>query len=266
MIVGLLFVVLIAALVVLGIWYVLGVWGIAAFMVGVVGYILLPMLARSYTVSEWLGQLYARTGFRALGRGLLVARGAGYSLVRSQHNDDYGTEHASLDETKNWGDPNNWMSHLYGKPFGVTTDSIGIIVTPLVAEIGRRMADLKHAGEWDREVVVQSGESRERRRQLAKHVDLHERMVPVDIRDASLFAAGDADPSSADTGKEYGKKSQEKKGQPVSFGQVGAWLTAFITGAAVIWFVMSYGGDVGGAVDNVADNETIPVMLEVMLR
>ncbi len=267
MILGLILTLLIAVLLFVGIWLVLGAWGVAAFLVGLVGYIVLPIAYSLYEQSETLGRFYARTGFRYLGRSLLVARQAGYSLVRSQYNPEFDTENAVLDgDAEDWKDPKAAMSQLFGNPFGVTTDDIGMLVTPLYAEIGDRAEDLKSSGEWKRVIRKKTSDGdTTTETQMAKHVDLAREMVPVDIRDVKHFMAGSADPDSADTGEDYGEKSQEGYGEPFSAMQIGSWVLAFVVGAGVTWFVMSYGGDVGGTVDEVAGNETIPVFIEVML-
>lgn len=247
-------------------WFFLGPFGVAMFLVGILGYITLPLLLRRTGYTRRLGGFFLDTGFRFIGRFLLVAhQNGGYSIVASRFDPDKGTETAWLNGRRgDWMDHLNSMSKLRNVSFGIVTDHIGIVLDLRIAEIGQRFDELVAADEHRRVQTYRDDTGRTwTEEQFAKFLEMSEEMVPVDIRKAVHIMPGDADPFSVEVGEKYVTFSKEKYGQTFGKMTYGAWILAFIVGAGIMYFALRLGGNGEGGT-NESSGDIIPIVIEVM--
>lgn len=224
----------------------IAIWATVFLLTGIVGYLATPVIAAPslpHQLRQRIGRLYIAQAMAAFGRALLIARknGSDLALEASSFDAKMGKEKASLGgEDQRFGDPDESMSRLAKRSFGIANERDGVITTPRDIEVGefekKKVEDSEHL------FVDEAGEE-----YYTPHTQ-----VPTDERlvkppTGSAIIGGSADASAIETIVEFVKKAQAGFDE-MSMMQAGAILTCYLAGAGVVWFVMSQGGGGGGAV------------------
>lgn len=220
-------------------------WATVFLLSGVVCYLATPVLlgpSLPHHLRQRIGRLYIAQAMAALGRGLLVARknGSDIDLVASSFDAKHGKEQASLGgEEQRFDDPDESMSRLAKRSFGIANERDGVITTPRDIEIGewekRKVEDSEHL------FVDESGQE-----YYNPHVEVptSERLVKPPT--GSAVIGGSADGSAIATIREFVKKAQAGFDE-MSMKQAGAIVSAYLMSAGLVWLMVTQGGG-GGSV------------------
>lgn len=210
------------------VYFLAGLWlGIAAFAVGLVAYVLAPIIAQvaSVDVRKQVGDVYGRLGLSAIGEALLVWRGAGgYSLYKLGYDPEEDTMYYKHQgEKRELFDSGSWMSYLFGRPFGVLSDGPGEtstaeVRTPLIAEVTQAMQRMQESGVFTETVDgVQK---------VTRYAKLPALMAVVHPGKARFH--GSAKTTTKQETKEYTVKSQSGFAHRMSSWKLLTLVTAFI--------------------------------------
>lgn len=228
------------------------IWGLVCFLLGLVGYLAVPILvgpSLPLQPRQKMGRLYVGQAMTAAGRALLVARknGSDLQLEASGFDSTHGQEEVSLGgDTQRYDDPDDSMSRLAKRPFGLANEADGVITTPRDIELGEM--EKKKVEDSEHMFIDESGE---RYYQPHTHVPAGERLVKPPTGGA--IVGGSADASAIDLIIEYVKKAQAGFDE-MSLKQAGAILTAYGVGAGVVWLMVTQGGGGGGGFTDAASN------------
>ncbi len=217
------------AMLVLGLVYLLGgLWlGVATFGLGLVAYILTPIITQlgPVHIRKRVGDIYGSLGLSAIGEALLVWRGAaGYSLYKLGYDAEEDTMYYKHQgEKREVFDTGSWMSYLFGRPFGLLSDGPGDkstaeVRTPLVAEVTQAQHRMSEDGL--RHTVVDGVHK------VARYAKLPERMAVIDP--GSVRFHGSAKTTTKEQAKESAIKSQSGYAHQMSNWRLLTLVTAFI--------------------------------------
>lgn len=213
-----------------------------AFLLGVVGFLMVPLVARiglDSDRSKAVGGQYVSMAMAILQRALLIKRQhGGYLLKSTSFDPTVGAEKTTINgETKKFKDPHGFMSRLCNYPFGIAHEKRDVIVNPIVADLGRRYERLKSNGEWK----VDVGETTYRKAYFA--IEPVTELVNIDHVIGVI--QGSADPGAADRTDVYTEKSQILFRKPNRVDYL-VWLAFLGGGFGLMYLGNTVGGDGGG--------------------
>lgn len=213
---------------------------------GVVLFYAIPMATKplEWEQKEGILDFYMSMSMSALGRALLIERSHGlmsYVLKRSRLDAAVTGEMVKLGgEVKRWRDPENLMTSLYGRPFGLAHEDRDTIVDARMCHLGKQYKKLKRSGEWTYEA---DGE------QLRKaYFEMTEGTHLVRINDVLPIVQTRAPPSLTERLEVYVEKGQSMF-DDVTPLEMLPWLAGLGAGTGLMWMASkaaesTSGGDV----------------------
>lgn len=220
-----------------------------AYFVGVILFAAIPVFATPLAWERKQGLLRTYTGMAlsALGRGLLIQREHGGLLLKKTKFDTRlgaGAELARIGgELKHWKDPENLMSTLHGRPFGLAHEAKNAIVDARSCRSGRLERELDEQGQRVREVDGT---------RLYKAFFFIQNTRPlVDITDALPIIQGSGDPGLPDRVETY----VEKGNLGYDSGQIKQgveWMTMMAVGFGLMWIGSKLAAAGGGTISTLA--------------
>lgn len=219
-------------------------WAAVAFLSGLVAYLAIPILVGPSLPVEKrqrIARLYISQAMAAAVRALLVARknGSDLALEATSFDSTHGQEKASLGgDTQRYDDPDDSMSRLAKRPFGIANETDGVIQTPRDIELGE--FENKKVEDADHMFVDESGQ-----RYFTPHTQVPREERLVKPPTGTVLVGGSADASAIDLIIEYVKKAQAGFDQ-MSMKQAGAILTCYLASAGLMWLLLSQGGGQSG--------------------
>lgn len=225
------------------------VWLFVAFLLGFLVFITawVPAGALPTRHRQLLGDFYGQLAFVSLERAIIVARETGgLELEPATYDAAKDADKVSLnDEVKHFPDPMSLMSRCYKKPLGLADGRLGAITDPVLAELGHEHHEMTTSGEHRTQIPVKGADGNTTTAEaISPFFDVPASERLVNLLDSVHIIPGSADPGQGETGKEFGKKSQEGFHQKMSPGQVLAMLGGFGVGLIGVWFVVKFGGNV----------------------
>lgn len=236
---------------------------VLTWMLGLVAFFVFPILFGGLLpgrTQQSLGNFYIKLATIAGDRLAIVIReNGGLELQPMRFDVDKSAEEISIDgEDEHVGDDLGLVGWLANKQFGIVDEESSTFTDCLWAEIGERFRRHRERNHLQR-VVASDGGDAAPRVQFSDLIPLDERPQLTWPGEVASVLAGNRTAKDAEIAYEQGVKSQEKFGRSVSLGQSLTIGIMFAIGAAMIWFVIKYGGVAGGAVDSV----TVPVTVGV---
>jgi hypothetical protein len=230
------------------------VWGIAFFLLGFAGFIVLPFVAGvlPVTVRQRVGDLYATlTQLLADKTTIVASEQGGIDLAAMSPDRAKGAHKASLDdETRHFSDALGMLGRWQNRHLGLAYDRFHAFVEPLAADIGA-WAAISDVGERPGGMLP------------VMPVNAGSRFV--DLTDVKHIMTGDASSEDGTKAYEHTKKSQEKFWQKVSTKQALMLILAFGITFGMTVLALNYGGG-GGSVPGIGGNVTrVPATLGVTL-
>jgi hypothetical protein len=231
-------------------------------LLGLVMFLIFPILFGGLLprpLRQALGNFYIKIATTAGDRLAVVAReNGGLELQPMRFDVDKSAEEISIaGEDEHIGDDLDLVGWLHNKQFGIVDEQSSTFTDCLWAEIGERFRRHRERNHFQRVVSTDGGESNPR----MEYSDL----IPLDEQprltwpdEVASVLAGNRTAKDAEIAYEQGVKSQEKFGRSVSLGQSLTIGIMFAIGAAMIWFVIKYGGVAGGA-----EPVTVPIHVGV---
>ena len=206
------------------------------------------------------GSFYMGIATTAGDRLAIVAReNGGLELQPMRFDVDKSAEEISIaGEDEHIGDDLDLVGWLHNQQFGIVDEKSSTFTDCLWAEIGERFRKHRERNHLQRVVSADGGDGTPR----MEYSDL----IPLDEQpnltwpdEVASVLAGNRTAKDAEIAYEQGVKSQEKFGRSVSLGQSLTIGIMFAIGAAMIWFVIKYGGVASGSADSV----TVPIQVGV---
>jgi hypothetical protein len=236
---------------------------VLTWMLGLVAFLVFPVLFGGLLpgrVQQALGNFYIGLATTAGDRLAVVIReNGGLELQPMRFDVDKSAEEISINgEDEHVGDDLGLVGWLNNKQFGIVDEKSSTFTDCLWAEIGERFRRHRERNHLQR-VVASDGGDGAPRVQFSDLIPLDEQPQLTWPGEVASVLAGNRTAKDAEIAYEQGVKSQEKFGRSVSLGQSLTIGIMFAIGAAMIWFVIKYGGVAGGAVDSV----TVPVTVGV---
>ena len=122
--------------------FVWSIFGLFAALLGMVTFLLLPIIPKITGRAKFLARFYLWLMARVLKRGAFVVSAHGDVLLKKMRFDDRGVETMSFDDqTKAFEDPDEARHYFYGIPFALADEVHGILFDPRHAAAGQRKAD-----------------------------------------------------------------------------------------------------------------------------
>lgn len=222
-------------------------WGILAFLLGFLAFLGTPVLVAPMLPVERRQDVtnrYYALAMQAFRRTLLMRREhSGYALVSSAFDTSRQKEKVSVgDDTYHYGDPQNWMTRVHTRPFGLVIEGRDLILHPMVADIGHKAALRDARG--DRELVHTDEETGQKTRLFNPHVRLPAGLTAPDINYAKGPVPHEGTPKDPTTAEENTRKSQlpYKKKDVIAATSL---MIAFAAGGGLAWAVIT---NAGGAI------------------
>jgi len=207
-----------------------------AFMLGIMGYILVPMLASLLPIELRypVGNFYGSKGARALKQFAIVRRIlSGYDVLPIDVDDESKMLRVTLDSSTfgsdtefRFADPDGRIKRVWNKPMAVCYEAIPAALDAELAEIGY----------WTREKRVNEGLLRET--DGGEVVDPYVRMPDtlrlVDPLDCFELIVNGVDPENIKTTEQLTKKRFEKYGSGIGLKESIRVLLGFFAGAGAV--------------------------------
>jgi hypothetical protein len=238
-------------------------------MGGFIVFLVLPILfggAGPRRVRQRVGDFYIGLSATAADRfAIVIRKHGGLELQPMRFDVEKGAEKLSIGgEDEHITDDLEVIGRLRNQQFGILDEGSAAFTDCLWAEVGDVVRRCREQNALQREVWTDGGEDGEDPRLVTQFCDV----IPLD-GDTRLTTpsrirstlAGNRKPTDGETAYEQGIKSQEKFGRSVSIGQSLTIGIMFAIGAAMIWFVVKYGGTASSAVDGVS----VPIQVAAVL-
>jgi len=240
------------------------IWTLAilSWLLGLVAFLVFPIAFGGLLpgrVQQSLGNFYIGLATTAGDRLAVVIReNGGLELQPMRFDVDKSAEEISIDgEAEHVGDDLGLVGWLHNQQFGIVDEKSSTFTDCLWAEIAERFRRHRERNHLQRVVASDGGDAAPR----VQYSDL----IPLDEQprltwpgEVASVLAGNRTAKDAEIAYEQGVKSQEKFGRSVSLGQSLTIGIMFAIGAAMIWFVIKYGGIAGGA-----DSVSVPIRVGV---
>jgi len=241
---------------------------VLAFLAGFIAFLLVPILFGGWlplSVRQRLGGFYAGLAATAADRFTIVIRKhGGLELHPMRFDVDKGAERVTIDgEEEHHTDDLDVIGWFKNKQFGILDESAAAFTDCLWADIGDQVRRYREQNQLQRTVQRNPGGEGDPQvvRQFCDYIPLDDTSRLTWPGRVKATLAGNRKPTDGETAYEQGVKSQEKFGRSVSIGQSLTVGIMFAIGAAMIWFVVKYGGTVGGNVDP----KTVPIVIGGLL-
>lgn len=197
-------------------------------------------------VSDWYVWLAQTAGTKTA----VVARPGDLDLVPKRYDSDLkGDKDTTQGDPQHHYDNLDVLSRIKNKPFGFALDSHAEYVSPLAAEIGKRLRDQLDSGQSGAErvpVETDGGEVRTEKR-MRDGISIPSTSQLVDIEAAQHLMTGSCAPEDVHDAKVKTQTSQEKFHEKVSFGTMMIVVIAGLATLLTTWFITDGGG--GSSVD-----------------
>jgi hypothetical protein len=235
---------------------------ILSWLLGLVAFLTVPIAVGGLLpgrVQQRLGDFYIGLATTAGNRLAVVIReNGGLELQPMRFDVDKSAEEISIDgEDEHVGDDLGLVGWLHTQQFGIVDEQSSTFTDCLWAEIAERFRRHRERNHLQRVVAADGGDGQPRI-QYTDLIPLDEQPRLVWPGEIAAVLAGNRTAKDAEIAYEQGVKSQEKFGRSVSLGQSLTIGIMFAIGAAMIWFVIKYGGVAGGA-----DPVSVPIQLGI---
>jgi len=235
---------------------------VVALMLGLVAFLVFPILFGGLLpgrVQQSLGNFYIGLATTAGDRLAVVIReNGGLELQQMRFDVDKSAEEISIGgDAEHVGDDLGLVGWLHNQQFGIVDEESSTFTDCLWAEIGERFRRHRERNHLQR-VVESDGGDAAARVQYSDLIPLDEQAQLTWPGEVASLLAGNRTAKDAEIAYEQGVKSQEKFGRSVSLRQSLTIGIMFAIGAAMIWFVIKYGG-----IDSGADSVSVPIQVGV---
>lgn len=202
------------------------------FFVGLLLFIFMPVWTLG-SVNSWFMDM----AMSAVHRGILLKRlNSGFSLKSSRFNSEDGTEQIiASGQEYDFSDKHAYMSRFRGRPFGMAHEARNVLVTPRIADFGRRLS--QH---------VREGTLRDDQGRMRKHFEFEPGRVLVDMDNCLHVIQGSAPPQLVSNIKEYVRKGQSNFNTSQATTYL-IWLMMFGAGAAAPYVLLKLQGTLSGS-------------------
>jgi len=123
--------------------FLVGIWGVAIFLLGVVGFLLFPMIS---TASRWKGpaNAFLKLATFPMRRAAIVISEHNDAIFKSMKFLGIGVEQITIDgEEKLFEDPDDSLHYFLGMKFGFANEKHGVLFDPRHAALGMKKRVLK---------------------------------------------------------------------------------------------------------------------------
>lgn len=219
------------------------------YAIGLLLFVAIPMATAPLSWERKRGVIHTFTGMAmsALGRGLLIQREHGGLLLKKTKFDTRlgaGAELARMGgELKHWKDPENLMSTLHGKPFGLAHEAKNAIVDARMCRAGRLLRELDEAGERELEADGTTF--------YTAFFHISDDHPLVSITDALPLIQGSGDPGLPDRIETYVEKGNQGY-DTTQIKQGAEWLTMMAVGFGLTWIGSKLAAAGGGTISTLA--------------
>lgn len=208
------------------------------YAIGVCFVLVLPMFARAmpWRFASSLIDPYVSMAMSLINRGLFLERShGGHRLVRTQYSSKKGGETKKMGgEEQVWTDPNNYMTTLKSRSFGLAHEDSNIVTDARMAFLGRKFRELKETGRW------MLNDHRKRYFEIEPDPEL------VKIRDAGYIRQGSARPDLIDRVWAMIEKAYALY-DTSAIAERLMWLAAFGTGLGGMFLAAEFATRTAGA-------------------
>lgn len=232
----------------------LAIWAMAGLLAGICLVIFVPWTAATIAGDEYremVSDWYVYLAQTAASKTAVVARPGTLDLVPKRYDAAFkGDRDSTQDDPQIHYNNFDVLSRIKNKPFGFALDSHAEYVSPLLAEVGDQLRDLKDMDEVGaKQVTVKTSDGkRKREQQMHDGIAIPSVSQLVDIEAARYLTSGDCAPEDPYKAKVKTNTSQEKFHEKVSFGTMMIVVIAGLATLMATWFITdsSSGADATG--------------------
>lgn len=225
----------------------LAIWALAGLLAGICLVIFVPWTAATIAGDEYREQVsdwYVYLAQTAASKTAVVARPGSLDLVPKRYDAAYkGDRDSTQDDPQIHYNNFDVLSRIKNKPFGFALDARSEYVSPLLAEIGEELRDLRDTDEvGPKRVPVETKDG-----DIVREEQMHDGIpIPrvsrlVDIEAADYLTSGACAPEDPYKAKVKTNTSQEKFHEKVSFGTMMIVVIAGLGTLMATWFITDSG-------------------------
>lgn len=213
------------------------IWATIAASLGLLVYLLVPVLANFYPVEirESIGRTYLKLGARCLKQFTFVRRVlSGYDVLPITVDDEKKLLKVTLksstlgdDDEYQFKDPDNRIQRLFGKPVALAYEEVPAAIDAELAELGHWVREKQmNSGLWSGD--LDDKESVE----IDPYVPMSDKLRLVDPIDVFELVSNDVDPENIKTAEKLTEMRYKEYGSDIGMAETVSTIMGFIVGVA----------------------------------